>query len=77
MDDQVKEFMAEGYKRFPDDVEPIDDHPAGKITVDRGNLRYAFLEGALFAVMQRRKEDEEDETYPARAARALEVMKRS
>jgi hypothetical protein len=51
MDEQVKKFMAEGYRRFPDDVEPVDYHPAGKITVDRGNLRYAFLEGALFAAM--------------------------
>ena len=54
MDDQVEEFMAEGYKRFPDDVEPVDDHPAGKIVVNRGDLRYAFLEGALFAAMQQR-----------------------
>ncbi len=49
MDEQVKRFMEEGYKRFPDDVEPVDFHPAGKITVDRGSLRYAFLEGAIFA----------------------------
>lgn len=49
MDEQIRKFMEEGYKRFPDDVEPVDYHPAGKITVDRGTLRYAFLEGALFA----------------------------
>lgn len=51
MDEQVKKFIEEGYKRFPDDVEPVDYHPAGKIVVDRGSLRYAFLEGALFAAM--------------------------
>lgn len=47
--EQIKRFIEEGYKRFPDDVEPVDYHPAGKITVDRGSLRYAFLEGAIFA----------------------------
>lgn len=52
MDDQTKLFMEEGYKRFPDDIEPIEEHPMGRITVDRGNLRYAFLEGALFAAIQ-------------------------
>ena len=52
MDELTKQFMAEGYKRFPDDVEAVDYHPAGKITVDRGSLRYAFLEGALFATQQ-------------------------
>jgi hypothetical protein len=51
MDAQVEKFIEEGYKRFPDDVEPVDYHPAGKIVVDRGSLRYAFLEGALFAAM--------------------------
>jgi len=51
MDEQVKKFIEEGYKRFPDEVEPVDYHPAGKIVVDRGSLRYAFLEGALFAAM--------------------------
>lgn len=40
--------MMESFKRFPDDIEPMDDHPAGKIVVDRGNLRFAFLEGARF-----------------------------
>ena len=52
MDEQIKKFIDEGYKRFPDDVEPIAEHPAGKIVVNRGDLRYAFLEGALFAAMQ-------------------------
>ena len=49
MDEQIKRFIEEGYKRFPDEVEPVDYHPAGRITVDRGSLRYAFLEGAIFA----------------------------
>lgn len=52
MNEQVKKFIDEGYRRFPDDVEPIPEHPAGRIAVDRGNLRYAFLEGALYAAMQ-------------------------
>ncbi|MGW1422676.1 hypothetical protein ACWAT4_21480 [Bradyrhizobium manausense] len=51
MDPEIKRFIEEGYRRFPDDVEPVDYHPAGKIVVDRGSLRYAFLEGALFAAM--------------------------
>ena len=51
MNAETKRFMDEGYKRFPDDVEPVDYHPAGKIVVDRGSLRFAFLEGALFASM--------------------------
>lgn len=42
-------IIDEAYRLFPDDVEPVDYHPAGKIVVDRGNLRYAFLEGARFA----------------------------
>ncbi len=42
--------IEEAFKRFPDDVEPIDCHPAGKIVVDRGNLRFAFIEGARFAL---------------------------
>jgi hypothetical protein len=49
MDEKVKKFMEEGYRRFPDVVEAVDYHPAGKIVTDRGSLRYAFLEGALFA----------------------------
>lgn len=60
MDDQVKQFIAEGYKRFPDDVEPIDEHPAGKIVVNRGDLRYAFLEGALFAAMRLSQQQREE-----------------
>lgn len=51
MDAQIEKFIEEGYKRFPDDIDPVDYHPAGKIAVDRGSLRYAFLEGALFAAM--------------------------
>lgn len=42
-------IIDEAYRLFPDDVEPVDYHPAGKIVVDRGNLRFAFLEGARFA----------------------------
>jgi len=53
-DKEVKRFIEEGYRRFPDDVEPVDYHPAGKIVTDRGSLRYAFLEGALFAAMANR-----------------------
>lgn len=49
-DNAYRQISEEAYKRFPDDVEPVDYHPAGKIVVDRGNLRYAFLEGARFAV---------------------------
>lgn len=55
MDEQIKRFIEEGYKRFPDEVEPVDYHPAGKITVDRGSLRYAFLEGAIFAAQAKAK----------------------
>ena len=47
-----KELIDEAYRRFPDDVEPIVEHPAGKIVVDRGNLRYAFIEGARFALQE-------------------------
>jgi hypothetical protein len=50
--DADKAAVEEAYRRFPDEVEPIPEHPAGKITVDRGSLRYAFLEGALYAAMQ-------------------------
>jgi hypothetical protein len=55
-DDRVKFVLhdaavGEAYKRFPDDIEPINDHPTGKIVVDRGNLRFAFLEGARFLVL--------------------------
>lgn len=51
----------EAYRRFPDEVHKYSEdeinelaslgvaaHPNGKIIVDRGNLRYAFLEGARF-----------------------------
>lgn len=44
--------IEEAYRIFPDEVEPVDYHPLGKIVVDRGNLRYAFLEGARFAAPQ-------------------------
>ena len=43
-----KHIIEEAYKRFPDETEPS-EHLLGKITVDRGNLRYAFCEGARFA----------------------------
>lgn len=42
--------LGEAHKRFPDDIEPMNNHPAGRIVVDRGNLRFAFLEGARFLV---------------------------
>lgn len=42
-------IIDEAYRLFPDEVEPVDYHPLGKIVVDRGNLRFAFLEGARFA----------------------------
>lgn len=45
-----KRTVDEAYRVFPDKVEPCDDHPAGKIIVDNGPLRYAFLEGARFAL---------------------------
>lgn len=51
----------EAYRRFPDDVEPIDDHPAGKIMVDRGNQRFAFLEGARFATVQSSRGTSDDQ----------------
>ena len=51
MTENEKKIVDEAYRRFPDEVEPIDDHPAGKIVVDRGNLRFAFIEGARFATL--------------------------
>ena len=45
-----KRIIEEAFRRFPDEVEPVDYHPVGKIVVDRGNLRFAFCEGARFAV---------------------------
>lgn len=55
-DDRVKlvhhdHAYREAYMRFPDVTEPS-EHPLGKITVDNGSLRYAFLEGAQFALSQ-------------------------
>jgi len=44
-----QEIIEEAYRMFPDVIEPVDYHPIGKIVVDRGNLRFAFLEGAQFA----------------------------
>lgn len=44
-----KDVLAEAYRRFPDEVEPIPEHQAWRITVDRGGLRYAFVAGAMFA----------------------------
>lgn len=44
-----EEAIAEAYRRFPDVVEPIPEHPKGRIAVDHGNIRYAFVEGALYA----------------------------
>ena len=49
MNETDKQDVEEAYKRFPDEVEPVDFHPAGKIVVDRGNLRFAFLEGIKYA----------------------------
>ena len=46
-----KKIVDEAYRRFPDEVEPVDYHPLGKIVVDRGNLRFAFCEGARFAAL--------------------------
>lgn len=46
---KVKSARDEAYRIFPDDAEPADYHPAGKIVVDRGNLRYAFLAGWMHA----------------------------
>jgi hypothetical protein len=57
-----KAMMEEAYRRFPDEVRPYTEqekrwlaeegiaaHPAGKIVVNRGNLRYSFCEGVRFA----------------------------
>jgi hypothetical protein len=41
--------IEEAYRLFPDDIEPVDFHPRGRIVVDRGNLRFAFMEGTRFA----------------------------
>lgn len=49
MTETEKKIVDEAYRLFPDEVEPVDYHPLGKIVVDRGNLRFAFLEGARFA----------------------------
>lgn len=49
MTGEEKRLADEAYRLFPDEVEPVDYHPLGKIVVDRGNLRFAFLEGARFA----------------------------
>jgi hypothetical protein len=39
----------EAFRLFPDEIEPVDYHPRGKIVVDRGNLRFAFIEGWRYA----------------------------
>lgn len=49
MGETRQKIIEEAYRMFPDEVEPVDYHPVGKIVVDRGNLRFAFLEGARFA----------------------------
>ena len=54
--DEDNLIIEEAYTRFPDEIEPVDYHPAGKIVVDRGNLRFAFLEGARFAVADMTKD---------------------
>jgi hypothetical protein len=46
--DAMAPFIEEAFKRFPDQTEPS-EHPLGKVVVDNGPLRYAFLEGARFA----------------------------
>lgn len=48
----MRRFVDEAYRRFPDVVEPCDDHPAGKIVEDKGSLRYAFLVGAEYGANQ-------------------------
>jgi hypothetical protein len=57
-----EEIVAEAYRQFPDEVREYTEqeagelavlgitvHPHGRIAVDRGNLRYAFVVGAQFA----------------------------
>lgn len=46
MTERERRIVDEAYRQFPDVVEPVDYHPAGKIVVDNGPLRYAFLMGA-------------------------------
>jgi hypothetical protein len=41
----LQAIADEAYRRFPDEVEPMEGHPMGRIVVDRGNMRYAFIEG--------------------------------
>jgi hypothetical protein len=54
----MEDRVAEAYRIFPDDVEPIEGYPAGRIVVNRGDLRYAFLAGASFADVGHKREIE-------------------
>lgn len=55
----------------------MDEPSEGNPFIAGTDLYLAYEAGFAAAVAQRRREDEEDETYPARAARALEIMRRS
>lgn len=55
MSNRDAEIIEEAYRLFPDEVEPVDYHPLGKIVVDRSNLRFAFVTGAQFALQQLEK----------------------
>ena len=48
-DPKYKEACKEAFRMFPDEVEPVDYHPLGKIVVDRGNMRFAFVSGWRYA----------------------------
>jgi hypothetical protein len=46
---EYKAACEEAYRQYPDDIEPVDYHPRGKIVVDRGGFRFAFIQGWLHA----------------------------
>jgi DNA/RNA-binding domain of Phe-tRNA-synthetase-like protein len=48
--------IEESFRRLPDIVVPVDYHPAGKIVQDNGSMRFAFIEGAMFALSLSRPE---------------------
>lgn len=50
MTEEARKLADEAYRLFPDDTEPMDGHPLGKIVVDRGNLRFAFIMGANYTL---------------------------
>lgn len=52
--EELKRFSAEAYKRFPDQTEEVEyeGRRISKIVVDRGSLRYAFLEGVRYALSE-------------------------